>query len=213
VLWTRAAGVAETTVGGFTEILDGDGAIHEELGELRFRLSPDAFFQTNTEMAEVLYGIAIEAAGLQGWERVYDLFCGIGTIGLSMAARAGEVWGLEIVESAIADAIANAAANEVPNARFFAGDVRLAMRELGEQAGRPDVVVIDPPRAGLSAKIVRRIIESGPKRIVYVSCNPTTLAPNAAQLVEAGYALRSVQPVDMFPQTPHIECVALLERV
>ena len=213
VLWTRAAGVAETTVGGFTEILDGDGAIHEELGELRFRLSPDAFFQTNTEMAEVLYGIAIDAAGLQGWERVYDLFCGIGTIGLSMAARAGEVWGLEIVESAIADAIANAAANEVPNARFFAGDVRLAMRELGEQAGRPDVVVIDPPRAGLSAKIVRRIIESGPKRIVYVSCNPTTLAPNAAQLVEAGYALRSVQPVDMFPQTPHIECVALLERV
>jgi 23S rRNA (uracil1939-C5)-methyltransferase len=213
VLWTRAAGVAETTVGGFTEILGGAGEIHEELGELRFRLSPDAFFQTNTEMAEVLYGIAIDAAGLQGWERVYDLFCGIGTIGLSMAARAGEVWGLEIVESAIADAIANAAANEVPNARFFAGDVRLAMRELGEQAGRPDVVVIDPPRAGLSAKIVRRIIESGPKRIVYVSCNPTTLAPNAAQLVEAGYALRSVQPVDMFPQTPHIECVALLERV
>jgi 23S rRNA (uracil1939-C5)-methyltransferase len=212
VLWTRAAGVAETTVGGFTEILSGDGAIHEELGELRFRLSPDAFFQTNTEMAEVLYGIAIEAAGLQGWERVYDLFCGIGTIGLSMAARAGEVWGLEIVEPAIADAIANAAANEVPNARFFAGDVRVALRELGEQAGRPDVVVLDPPRAGLSAKIVRRIIESGPKRIVYVSCNPTTLAPNAAQLGEAGYALKSVQPVDMFPQTPHIECVALLER-
>src|SRR6478735_5767807 len=179
VLWTRAAGVAETTVGGLTEVLDG---------------------------------IAIDAAGLQGWERVYDLFCGIGTIGLSMAARAGEVWGLEIVESAIADAIANAAANEVPNARFFAGDVRLALRELGEQAGRPDVVVLDPPRAGLSAKIVRRIIESGPKRIVYVSCNPTTLAPNAAQLGEAGYTLRSVQPVDMFPQTPHIECVALLER-
>ncbi|MEP6955022.1 MAG: 23S rRNA (uracil(1939)-C(5))-methyltransferase RlmD [Solirubrobacteraceae bacterium] len=213
VLWTRAAGVAESTVGGFTEIVDGAGAIHEELGELRFRLSPDAFFQTNTEMAEVLYGIAIEAAGLQGWERVYDLFCGIGTIGLSMAARAGEVWGLEIVESAITDAIANAAANEVGNARFFAGDVRLAMRDLGEQAGRPDVVVLDPPRAGLSAKIVRRIIESGPKRIVYVSCNPTTLAPNAAQLGEAGYALRSVRPVDMFPQTPHIECVALLERV
>ncbi|MDP9346577.1 MAG: 23S rRNA (uracil(1939)-C(5))-methyltransferase RlmD [Actinomycetota bacterium] len=212
VLWTRAAGVAESTLGGFTEILRGSGAIHEEVGELRFRLSPDAFFQTNTEMAEVLYGIAIDAAGLQGWERVYDLYCGIGTIGLSLAARAGEVWGLEIVEEAIADAIANAAANEVPNARYFAGDVRLALRELGEQAGRPDVVVIDPPRAGLSAKIVRRIIESGPKRIVYVSCNPTTLAPNAAQLVEAGYVLRSVRPVDMFPQTPHIECVALLER-
>ncbi|MGZ4268464.1 MAG: 23S rRNA (uracil(1939)-C(5))-methyltransferase RlmD [Solirubrobacteraceae bacterium] len=213
VLWTRAAGVAETTAGGFTEILAGDGAIHEEVSDLHLRLSPDAFFQTNTEMAERLYAIAGQAADLQGWERVYDLFCGIGTIGLTLAARAGEVWGLEIVEEAIGDAIANAARNEISNARFFAGDVRIALRELGERAGRPDVVVVDPPRAGLSAKIVRRIIEAGPKRIVYVSCNPTTLAPNAAQLVEAGWALRSVRPVDMFPQTPHIECVALLERV
>ena len=109
--------------------------------------------------------------------------------------------------------MANAARNEIANARFFAGDVRLALRELVERAGRPDVVVVDPPRAGLSAKVVRRVLEAAPKRIVYVSCNPTTLAPNAAQLVEAGFALRSVQPVDMFPQTPHIECVALLERV
>src|SRR3954467_14467570 len=156
-------------------------------------------------MAERLYGIAAEFAQLQGWERVYDLFCGIGTIGLSLAGRAGEVWGLEIVEEAIADAITNAKANEVSNARFFAGDVRTAMRELVEQAGRPDVVVVDPPRAGLSQKVVRRIIEAAPSKVVYVSCNPTTLAPNAAQLVEAGYALRRVRPVDMFPQTPHIE--------
>ncbi len=102
--------------------------------------------------------------------------------------------------------------NEVDNARFFAGDVRLAMRDLVARAGRPDVVVVDPPRAGLSQKVVRRVIEAAPARIVYVSCNPTTLAPNAAQLVEAGYRLRRVRPVDMFPQTPHIECVALLER-
>ncbi|MET0769134.1 MAG: methyltransferase domain-containing protein, partial [Solirubrobacteraceae bacterium] len=145
------------------------------------------------------------------WERVYDLFCGIGTIALSLAPRAGEVWGLEIVEEAIADAIDNARRNEITNARFFAGDIRLAMRELVEQAGKPDVAVIDPPRAGLSQKVVRRIVEAAPKRIVYVSCNPTTLAPNAAQLVEAGYELKRVRPVDMFPQTPHIECVALLE--
>jgi 23S rRNA (uracil1939-C5)-methyltransferase len=122
------------------------------------------------------------------------------------------VWGLELVEQAVADAIANARRNEIDNARFFAGDVRLALRELVEQASRPDVMVVDPPRAGLSQKIVRRIIEAAPRRIVYISCNPTTLAPNAAQLVEAGYALRRVAPVDMFPQTPHIECVALLER-
>jgi 23S rRNA (uracil1939-C5)-methyltransferase len=119
---------------------------------------------------------------------------------------------VELVEQAVADAIENARLNGVDNARFFAGDVRLAMRDLVERAGRPDVLVVDPPRAGLSAKIVRRIAEAAPKRIVYVSCNPTTLAPNAAQLAEAGWALRRVRPVDMFPQTPHIECVALLER-
>jgi 23S rRNA (uracil1939-C5)-methyltransferase len=212
VLWTRVEGVGETTAGGATEVLQGTDAIDEELGGLRFRVSAEAFFQTNTEMAERLYGAAGEYAALQGWERVYDLFCGIGTIGLSLAPRAGEVWGLDIVEEAIADAIANARTNEIDNARFFAGDVRLAMRELVERAGRPDVLVVDPPRAGLSAKVVRRVIEASPARIVYVSCNPTTLAPNAAQLVEAGYALRRVRPFDMFPQTPHIECVALLER-
>jgi 23S rRNA (uracil1939-C5)-methyltransferase len=216
VLWTRAEGVGETTAGGLTEVLRGTDRIEEQItvagARLSLRISAEAFFQTNTEMAEALYGAAAEFAGLQGWERVYDLFCGIGTIGLSLAPRAGELWGLEIVEDAIADAIVNARRNEVGNARFFAGDVRLAMRDLVEKAGRPDVLVVDPPRAGLSAKIVRRIIESSPKRIVYVSCNPTTLAPNAAQLVEAGWALRRVRPVDMFPQTPHIECVALLER-
>ena len=216
VLWTRAEDVGETTAGGRTEVLRGTDWIEEELtvagAHLSIRISAEAFFQTNTEMAEVLYGTAAGFAGLQGWERVYDLFCGIGTIGLSLAPRAGELWGLEIVEDAIADAIANARRNEVRNAKFFAGDVRLAMRDLVEEAGRPDVLVVDPPRAGLSAKIVRRIIEATPKRIVYVSCNPTTLAPNAAQLVEAGWTLRRVRPVDMFPQTPHIECVALLER-
>jgi 23S rRNA (uracil1939-C5)-methyltransferase len=150
-------------------------------------------------------------AALRGHERVYDLYCGIGTIGLSLASRAKEIVGVEIVEPAVADAIENARLNEIETATFYAGDIRLAMRELVEQAGRPDVAVIDPPRAGLSQKVVRRIVEAAPKRIVYVSCNPTTLAPNAAQLVEAGYQLKRVRPVDLFPQTPHIECVALLE--
>ena len=189
-------------------MLAGEDRLEEELGGIRLRISPQAFMQTNTEMAERLYGVAIEYAQLGGFERVYDLYCGIGTIGLVLAPRVAEVWGLEIVEEAVADAIANARLNEVENARFFAGDVRLALRELVSTAGRPDVLVVDPPRAGLSQKVVRRMIEAAPKRIVYVSCNPTTLAPNAAQLVEAGYALTRVRPVDMFPQTPHIECVA-----
>ncbi len=213
LMWTRTDALAETTQGGETQLVAGARKLQEELSGLRLAISPLAFFQTNTEMAEKLYAIAADLAGLQGWERVYDLYCGIGTVGLSVADRAGEIWGLEIVEEAVADAIANAKRNQIDNTRFFAGDVRLALRELTEEAGRPDVCLVDPPRAGLSQKIVRRIIEANPRRIVYISCNPTTLAPNAAQLVEAGYALRRVVPVDMFPQTPHIECVALLERV
>jgi len=212
VFWTQAARMGESTQGGETQRLNGSKRLREQLGDLEFLISPEAFFQTNTEMAEVLYGAAVELSGLRGHERVFDLYCGIGTIGLSLASRAREVIGVEIAEPAVADAIDNARRNEITNASFFAGDIRLAMRELVEQAGKPDVCVIDPPRAGLSQKVVRRIIEAAPKRIVYVSCNPTTLAPNAAQLVEAGYALRRVRPVDMFPQTPHIECVALLER-
>jgi 23S rRNA (uracil1939-C5)-methyltransferase len=211
LLVTRTDAVSESTDGDH-ELVGGAAKLHEELCGLRFAISPTAFFQTNTEMAERLYAVAGEHAALQGWERLFDLFCGIGTVGLSMGARAGELWGVEVIEEAVADAIENARDNERTNARFFAGDVRLAMRELVERAGRPDVLVVDPPRAGLSQKIVRRIIEASPRRIVYISCNPTTLAPNAAQLTEAGYALRRVSPVDMFPQTPHIECVALLER-
>jgi 23S rRNA (uracil1939-C5)-methyltransferase len=212
LLWTQTADLGESTSGGETTLLAGAPQLPEQLSGLDFLISPEAFFQTNTEMAEQLYAVAREYAGLRGHERVFDLYCGIGTIGLSLASRAREIVGVEIVEPAVADAIANARINEIENAHFFAGDIRLTMRELVERAGKPDLAIIDPPRAGLSAKIVRRIVEAAPSRIVYVSCNPTTLAPNAAQLVEAGYVLKRVRPVDMFPQTPHIECVALLER-
>jgi 23S rRNA (uracil1939-C5)-methyltransferase len=190
----------------------GEERLAEELCGLQLEMSHGAFFQTNTEMAERLYAVAAEFAGLTGSERVFDLFCGIGTIGLTMARQAGEVWGLEIVEEAIADAERNARRNKIENAHFMAANARTGVRPLVEKAGKPDVVVVDPPRAGLSQKIVRRVIECEAEKIVYVSCNPTTLAPNAAQLVEAGYKLTRVRPVDMFPQTPHIECVALFER-
>jgi 23S rRNA (uracil1939-C5)-methyltransferase len=213
VLWTRSRSLAETTAGGDTELVWGEAELPERLGELDLRISPEAFFQTNTEMAELLYEIVVEYAALEGWERVYDLYSGIGTIALTLASRAGELWGIELVQEAVADAIAAARRNEIPGVQFFAGDTRLALPELVERAGRPDVLVVDPPRAGLSQKVVRRIIEASPKRIVYVSCNPTTLAPNAAQLVQAGWKLLRVRPVDMFPQTHHIECVALFERL
>ncbi len=190
----------------------GSEYLEERIGELSFRVSHSAFLQTNSRMAGQLYAIAAEYAGLTGAERVYDLFCGIGTIGLTLARSAGEVWGVEVVPEAIADAEHNAERNGIENARFFAGDVRTSVRPLLEEAGRPDVIVVDPPRAGLSQKIVRRVIECDAPRIVYVSCNPTTLAPNAAQLAEAGYRVRRVRAVDMFPQTPHVECVALIEK-
>ena len=212
VLWTRSASLAETTGGGETELVWGEAKLPERLGELDLQISAEAFFQTNTEMAERLYEVVVEYAALEGWERVYDLYSGIGTIALTLAPRAGELWGIELIEAAVADAIAGARANEITKASFFAGDVRLALSELLERAGRPDLLVVDPPRAGLSKKVVHRIVDCSPKRIVYVSCNPTTLAPNAAELVEAGWRLSKVRPVDMFPQTHHIECVALLER-
>jgi len=212
VLRTRSKSVAETTAGGETELVWGEAKLPERLGELDLQISAEAFFQTNTEMAARLYDVVVEYAGLEGWERVYDLYSGIGTIALTLAPRAGELWGIELIEPAVADAIAGARANGVTKANFFAGDVRLALGELLERAGRPDVLVVDPPRAGLSKKVVHRIIDASPRRIVYVSCNPTTLAPNAAELVEAGWTLKKVRPVDMFPQTHHIECVALFER-
>jgi 23S rRNA (uracil1939-C5)-methyltransferase len=164
-------------------------------------------------MAEVLYGVAREFAALSGGETVYDLYCGIGTIGLSLASSAMTVWGIEISEESVACAIENAEINSVGNAAFFAGNVGDSLLELHERAGEPDVVIVDPPRAGLAGKALRRLGEIGAKRIVYVSCNPTTLAGDAKRLADDyGYTLLRARPVDMFPHTPHVECVALLEK-
>jgi 23S rRNA (uracil1939-C5)-methyltransferase len=196
-----------------TTVLWGEEAIEEELCGLRFRIRPNAFLQTNTEMAERLYRLAREYAGLTGRETVYDLYCGTGTIGLTLAEDALTVWGVEISEESVACAIENAELNGIGNAAFFAGNVGQALEELFERAGRPDVVVVDPPRAGLAGKALRRTGRLQAPRIVYVSCNPTTLASDAKALRdEWGYRLVRAQPVDMFPHTPHVECVALLAR-
>jgi 23S rRNA (uracil-5-)-methyltransferase RumA len=194
-------------------VLWGEEAIEEELLGLRFRVRPNAFLQTNTEMAERLYELVLDAAGLTGAETVYDLYCGTGTIGLALARSALTVWGVEISEESVACAIENAELNGIGNAAFFAGNVSQSLAELRERAGPPDVVVVDPPRAGLAGKSLHRTGGLGAGRIVYVSCNPTTLASDLKVLRdENGYELRSVRPVDMFPHTPHIESVSLLER-
>jgi 23S rRNA (uracil1939-C5)-methyltransferase len=196
-----------------TTLLWGEEAIEEEILGLRFRLRPNAFMQTNTEMAERLYALARDAAGLTGTETVFDLYCGTGTIGLALAGGAGRVWGLEISEESVACAVENAVLNGIENASFFAGNVGQTLGELVERAGAPDVVVVDPPRAGLVGKALRRTGELGARRIVYVSCNPTTLASDVQVLREEhGYELVRCTPVDMFPHTPHVESVSLLER-
>jgi 23S rRNA (uracil1939-C5)-methyltransferase len=197
-----------------TMLLSGEDAIEEQLCGLRFRVRPNAFLQTNTAMAERLYELAHEYAQLTGEESVYDLYCGIGTIGLTLARDALTVWGVEASEESVACALENAELNDISNAAFFAGEVGEVVEDLHGRAGRPDVVVVDPPRAGLSGKALRRIARLEAKRIVYVSCNPTTLAGNVKDLsAEWGYRLERARPVDMFPHTPHIETVALLERV
>jgi 23S rRNA (uracil1939-C5)-methyltransferase len=196
-----------------TTLLWGDEAIEERLCGLRFRVRPNAFLQTNTAMAERLYGLAGEYAALTGGETVYDLYCGIGTIGLSLASRALTVWGVEVSEESVACALENADLNGITNAAFFAGETADSLAELRERAGDPDVVVVDPPRAGLSGKALRRLGRLEAPRIVYVSCNPTTLAGNVKELAaEWGYRLERVRPVDMFPHTPHVESVSLLTR-
>jgi 23S rRNA (uracil1939-C5)-methyltransferase len=196
-----------------TSLLWGDEAIEEELLGLRFRVRPNAFLQTNTAMAERLYELALEAAGLTGEETVYDLYCGIGAIGLVMAAQALTVWGVEVSEESVACALENAELNGIGNAAFFAGNVGQALEELRDRAGPPDVVVVDPPRAGLAGKGLRRVGEAGAPRLVYVSCNPTTLAGDVKRLAaDYGYRLERARPVDMFPHTPHVETVALLRR-
>src|SRR5918998_5589451 len=162
--WTQTADLGESTHGGESSLLAGAPQLTERLNDLDFLISPEAFFQTNTEMAEQLYGVALEYAGLGGVEQVFDLYSGIGTIALSLATRARRVIGLEIVESAVADAIENARVNEMVNVSFYAGDARLALRDLVEREGKPELAIIDPPRAGLSQKVVRRIVDAGPSR-------------------------------------------------
>src|SRR5262249_14556174 len=185
-----------------TRLLWGEEWIEEELSGLRFRVRPNAFLQTNTAMAGRLYALAREAAQLRGTETVYDLYCGTGPIGLSSARTAASVWGVEISEESVACAIENAGVNGIENASFFAGNVGQSLEELREKAGPPDVVVVDPPRAGLAGKALRRTGALQAPRLVYVSCNPTTLASDLAVLRDDyGYPLERCPPAGIVAHT------------
>lgn len=192
------------------QVYFGKGFVTEKLGTLEFMISPKSFFQTNTTQAEKLYEIVKTFAGLTGNETVYDLYCGTGSIGLFVSDKAKKVIGVEVVADAIEDAKKNAAINNIHHAEFFAGDViKICNDEFFIHHGKPDVVITDPPRAGMHDKLVSKLLEMEAPKIVYVSCNTATQARDIALLAEK-YDVIKVQPVDMFPHTHHIECVALL---
>jgi 23S rRNA (uracil1939-C5)-methyltransferase len=203
---------ASVAVGVEEHLLGGRDHIRESVGGLSFQVSPSSFFQTNTAQAERLFALALEATGLTGAETVIDLYSGTGAISLLLARRARWVYGIEIAPAAVADAERNAAANGIQNCTFLAGEVRHVLPSLMARGVAAQVVVADPPRAGFHPRALRTLIALAPERIVYVSCNPATLARDLAELGGGGYRLEWVQPVDMFPHTPHIEAVARLVR-
>lgn len=190
----------------------GEDFLSDTLCGLTFRLSVPSFYQVNPAQTEVLYGKALEFAGLTGAETVLDLYCGIGTISLVMARKAGMVWGAEVVPQAVDDAIANARRNHIENARFLCADAGEAARYLEGEGVRPDVVCVDPPRKGLAEDVVDTIADMGPERVVYVSCDPGTLGRDVKRFAGRGYTLKKAVAVDMFPRTAHVETVVLLSK-
>lgn len=205
-------GVAETTQGLPVRTVRGRDWFEEEVAGVRLRLSGPSFFQTNTRMTDRLYDRVAEAAGLDGTQTLYDLYAGVGAIGIALGRRAARVVAIEIVPEAVEDARANAARNGLEGYIAVCGDVGRVVKELRDELPSCDVAVVDPPRGGLSGRAVRRVLELAPPVLVYVSCHPATFADNAARFVGGGYRLEWVRPVDMFPQTPHVEAVARFVR-
>ncbi|MCT4631276.1 MAG: 23S rRNA (uracil(1939)-C(5))-methyltransferase RlmD [Firmicutes bacterium] len=195
-----------TTIWGETNIVDS-------IGNINYRISPKSFYQVNPIQTKKLYEKALEYADLSGEEIVWDAYCGIGTITLFLAKKAKKVYGVEIVKEAIEDAKQNAILNKINNVDFFVGKAEEVIKDKYEQNNiEADVIVVDPPRKGCDEELLKTIIEMNPKKAVYVSCDPATLARDVRVLMEAGYELKEVQPVDMFPQTVHVECVTVLYR-
>jgi len=194
------------------ETVYGSDYIEDELCGLRFRISPLSFYQVNPEGTELLYGRAREYAALTGDEVLLDLYCGAGTIGMTMAENARQVIGVEIIPQAIENARENARLNGIENMRFICDDAKGAAKTLYDEGIRPDVVVVDPPRKGCSREVLETIAKMSPDRVVYISCDPATLARDCAIFAELGYEVQKLSAVDMFPRTVHVESAALLCR-
>ena len=195
------------------KVIYGPGVIHDKLGAFTFTISPLSFFQVNTLQAERLYETALQFAALTGKENVIDAYCGTGTITLFLARKAKRALGIEIVPAAIRDAKENARDNHITNADFICADAAKELPELVKDGNKPDVIVLDPPRAGCEVRVLEAIAKVRPRRVVYVSCNPASLARDVAILQDKGFVLRKVQPVDMFPHTSHVETVVLMSKV
>ena len=197
-------------LGDREKVLYGPGTIEDVLCNHRFRISPRSFYQINPVQTEVLYQTAVDFAALTGKETVLDAYCGIGTIGITASAGAKQVVGVELNRDAVKDAIANAKLNGLKNCWFTAGDAGEYMERMVQDGHRPDVVFLDPPRAGSDERFLRSLLKAAPDRVVYVSCDPETLARDLRVLTGGGYKVRRIRPVDMFPWTEHVECVCLL---
>ncbi len=200
-------------LGDVYHTLYGSGYIEDLLCGLRFQLSPASFYQVNHHQAQVLYETAIGLADLHGTETVLDLYCGTGTITLAMARSAGNVIGVEVVPQAIADAQENARRNGIENARFFCADASEAAARLAAEGIRPQVITVDPPRKGLTPQVIEAMVQMAPQRIIYVSCDPATLARDLKLLTASGYQVRQAVAVDLFPRTKHVETVVLMSRI
>ena len=194
------------------KVIYGEGTIEDILCGKRYRISPSSFYQINPAQTEKLYSAAVEFAGLTGRETVLDAYCGIGTIGMTASDRAKQVIGVELNADAVKDAITNARINGVKNCWFTQGDAGRTMEQMVNDGQRPDVVFMDPPRSGSDGRFIGSLLKTAPKRIVYVSCNPETLARDLDLLCQGGYKVRRIRPVDMFPYTQHVETVCLLSR-
>ena len=194
--------------GDETKVLWGEEVIYDYIGDIRFAISARSFYQVNPEQTKVLYDKALEYAGLNGEETVIDAYCGIGTISLFLAQKARKVYGVEIVPEAIEDARRNATLNGITNVEFAVGEAETVIPDWYEKGVQADVLVVDPPRKGCDEKLLQTILSMKPKKVVYVSCNPATLARDLRILEDGGYQTLEVQPVDMFPQTTHCEAVA-----
>ena len=206
---------AQFAVAERTSVLSGEAALRESISGLELSMSGDAFFQTNAEVTPLLHDVIKDMAGLTGTEHVFDLFCGTGAIGLSLAGSCRALTGIETVAAAARDAARNALANNIANAEFIAGDaVAFMKKRAAETSGnnRPDVVIADPPRAGLGKELVNALTAMGPEKLILVSCDAATMARDLSLLIKGGYALRKIQALDMFPHTPHMECCCLLAR-